>query len=488
MLIANKSFNAVFILLIVSILFNFVIFPNLIIVQLFSLIYLIIIYKLFAKDVKSLLYYSTIIFAIIDFSLLMPIGRKYGVYYFYLTLFLYYCTIIVPLIKSIKLSYFKNRYVLFGFIFLIYVFISLLFAKDKVVSIKSIINYTIMMLLSAMFVFENKNKVTVKNTFLLLKYIFIGVLILGTIEILGFRYGVRNHYYDLGLFVKDYPFLKRVPVVFFYNPNDYGVVLVLAMIVLLINYYVSTSKKDKLLSLALFIVAQINLIFTTSRTGWVTLVFVMIIILINYAILHERSKIKSVFKSLIIVLIVFTVFSLLPGMAVYYGKFNSTPFLRKLNITYANMNKATKPMPISEGGQNSTSERFTLMLDVTNGVFKQGHILGFGAGNIENFIKAQYNTHGVVDVHSLFLEILGDFGIFILIYFLYIYARLMMDSMTIYIKGHEIKNYYFIMEYSLFAFIFLSFGPSSVIAFTPFWILMGLSTALVVNKKELQEF
>ncbi len=324
----NSNYSKMlFIATIFFVLINIAFYPKLIIIHIFAIIYLIYIYTI-SNNVRSYMYFTTILFAFIDFSLLLPIGSRFGLYYSYISILVYYSILIFMAIKTKKIPKLKitNKYMMFSVVFVSYLVISLFIANSKVLAVKSIMNYIFMILLTVVFIIENKDKVTLGKTFKLIKYIFIGILILGIFEVLGFRYGVRNHYSDMGIYADAFPFIKRVPVVFFYNPNNFAVVLVLGILILLIESFESNSRKQKIINALLILIAQINLIFTTSRTGWATLLISISFCFVIYLFSKNYSAMKKVGRSLFLILLVFFIFSLLPGMNPYYGKLNSTPF------------------------------------------------------------------------------------------------------------------------------------------------------------------
>ncbi len=72
------------------------------------------------------------------------------------------------------------------------------------------------------------------------------------------------------------------------------------------------------------------------------------------------------------------------------------------------------------------------MYDVVHGVISEKHYLGFGAGNIEKYVEKMNNTFGVLNVHSFWVEMLGDFGIAIFLYIIYIYISMIRDGLKAY--------------------------------------------------------
>jgi teichuronic acid biosynthesis protein TuaE len=120
------------------------------------------------------------------------------------------------------------------------------------------------------------------------------------------------------------------------------------------------------------------------------------------------------------------------------------------------------------------------MYDIVTGVVNEKRVLGFGAGNSIQHLKDVNNTHGIYSVHGLAIEILGDFGIFIILYGLF-YLYLLYNLFKI---GHNENNNidkctaYALMT-SLVGFTIGSFSPSSVTYFLPNWLLFALSVSFI---------
>lgn len=480
----NSKTKWVFVISILLVLINFIFFPKLFLVHLFVIFYLIVIYKKISTNTREFLYLSTLLLGLADTNMVFPVGSRYAIYYFYFSMFAYFLNIIYVGKKnglSLKVRN-KSKYFVFITIFAAYIVFSVLLAADKKMAIRSIINYIIMLCFIIMIIIENKKYETLRKSFQFLTWTYTGILLLGMLEIFGVKYGARNHYFDLGIFVQQYPFLKHIPEVFFYNPNNYAVVLILGMTAIFIKRIVLDDSQNKWFYNILFLISQVNLIFTTSRTAWITIFIVYFTAFIFFIIKKKISLTNKTVKFGALTLLIFVIFSFIPSMTPYYGKFNSTPILRKLNLYNATKPSEDNKALVSIGDQGSLNERFTLIFDVVDGVISNKHYLGFGVGNIGNYIKEKDNTFGIYNVHNLWFEILGDFGVGIFLYVIYIYLNLIIDLIKKGNKSEEkLKHYSYMLALGLVAFIFLAFGPSSVIAFKPFWILIGLSSAIVVN-------
>ena len=206
---------------------NYAFYPNLIFVQLFTIVYLILIYFYFNDgDIKKYMYYVTLLFSIINFSLILPINSRIGVYYYYITLFIYFVIDILDKIKTkqhIKFNFkkaFKSKYYNFFIIFIAYVVFSIILTVDKKLGLRTIFNYFIMFFYTAMIIKENKNLKDIKGTFNFFKFLYIGILFFGTLEVFGIRFGIRNHFVELGFSLKEYPYLNKIPVSFFFNTGN----------------------------------------------------------------------------------------------------------------------------------------------------------------------------------------------------------------------------------------------------------------------------
>ncbi|WP_052113027.1 O-antigen ligase family protein [Clostridium novyi] len=484
----NNTAKFVYIILLLAVGINCIQQPKLIVVQVFAAIYLTVIFKCFSTTFRKNLYYATLMFAIMGYAMMFHIGERYGIYYFYFTLFIYMVLLIfkekcyIKVVDIVK----NNKYARFLCIFIIYFLISIIWTDDKKVAIMSSINYIIMISLLLMVVMENNSRDKLRETFKFLEYVYLGILVLGFVQILGFKYGLKNSYDVVPHIYEKLPYLKRVPQVFFYNPNNYGVVVTVAMIFIVVAYLFSNTKKQKLYYMVLFICSQLNLIFSKCRTAWIILAMFMIFAIILSILYKSRNIRKSSTQIFVVMVIIFFVLSLVPEMTYYYDKFNATPILRKLNIV--NIHKPAIPNNeiASFGEKGSINVRYTLMIDVVNGVIKEKHLLGFGVGNTPTYIKKLGNTHEIFSIHSFWFEILGDFGVFIFLYFIYICINIIKELfINLKTKNDDLNRYSLTGILSAISIAGLIFAPSSVVAFTPFWICLALIySSLEVSKLE----
>ena len=459
--------NIIFVsFIILAVVLNMITNKNSIIVDIYALLYGILILKIFKGDsFKDKIYFLTLLFAILSFSFLIKIKGRYDIYFYYISMLIYFF-IMVKNYKDYNIKgIIKNKYFIFLFGFIVYIMISVLWSMNKGLAIKSIINYLIMICLLIVVIDYNSKSQNITKTIKYIYYMVIGIIPIGLIEMTGNRFNIRNHYIDENLY-RLYPwFLKKIPTTFFYSPNDYGVFIVFAMVFLLIALVYTNSKKEKYIFGLVYLLLNLNLIFTTSRTAWISLFLVYVFILVLFLIYKRYGNLKKILFIGILTFVVFYTLSLIPVLGPFYGKFRGIA------------------MP-EYGETGSTNVRYTLIMNIIDGVIIKGNFLGFGVGNTSSYLKIINNTNGITNAHSLWFEILGDFGLPIFIAFGLIYLALMYDLFKVSLKKNLSKNYALSLLVCFFGFIFLSFAPSSVISFTPFWLLMGLGVSTIVNVKE----
>lgn len=203
--------------------------------------------------------------------------------------------------------------------------------------------------------------------------------------------------------------------------------------------------------------------------------------------MKKKLIIKSTI-SLILVVGLFLGLSHIPQLGPYYGKF------RELNVPTVEHNghesnnnelEATEDEgeSIELGGTGSVNVRATLIVDVLEGVIKDKNYLGFGLGNTADYYRKLNNTGGIVDSHNWWIEILGDFGVIGLVLFLAFYASLFIKKAILLKKDNvENKKYYILGILLIVSTSVLVFGPSSVYAFIPFWLVNSLAVSIISFK------
>lgn len=484
--------NGVFALFILG---NVALSPNLIFLNLYALVMGLLIINCIHWETRSeLLYYFVLLFSVMDFAFNLPIMGRFNIYYLHIALFILTLSMFISFIRkrpslSIK-QLASNRYLLFLSIFIAYMVVSLAWAESLSSGIKYMINYAIMIcFMIAVYTF-NPNREKVKETLKVLLYTSIPILFIGLLEVAKIRMPIRNVYLDNGWYVKGVEYLQTIPTVFFYNPNNYGVFLVMLMSFILPFIVYSRNKGRNTLFWGMQLLALINLIFTTSRTGYIVMLMTMVGFILLFLLMKERKKFRKALVVGISTIILFQALSFVPNLGVYYGKFNDTPLLSFLG--FHSRVPVNQPL-VQFGMEGSANDRWTMMVNISKGIFLEGHPQGFGVNNTGLYLKKVNTTHGLVNPHSLWFEVLGDFGIGIFLYFMFIYLNMLWDLLRIYSETRK-KAAYGLTSYltisliaALGGFILTAFAPSTVISFPQMWLLYGLAVSVILRRKVFLE-
>ena len=438
------------------------------------------------ESLRKNIYYITLVLALTGYNLKLDLNDRIGVYYFSVTLFIYILVLGYDLYKkNIKFNAkrFKNQYFIFLVVFIVYGILSFFWSIDKKDAFVGIYNYAIMICFLLMFVIENSNMNDLRKTMKVLLVLFCGILVVGLIEILGYDIGIRNTFIDQGLYFTDpvSAYMNRVPSSFYYNPNTYSFVLGVAIVLLMGKFMYLQDNKEKLILGLILTVSIVELIFAQSRTVWIAIGIVLIAMIIISFITRDK---KVGIKALIFLIVYFLIINLvgmISFMKPYYGKINRTPILNEINIGAIDEEKWLEST--EKGGTSSMSKRATIVDNIYKGVIKEKNYFGFGVNNTSNYILAQNNTYGVVSVHCLWLEILGDFGVVILLYFVYICISMFIKLLMLSIKFKENRESYTMAMMACIGVAFFVFSPSTVVAFIPFWITMGIIYLMCSNEE-----
>jgi teichuronic acid biosynthesis protein TuaE len=117
-------------------------------------------------------------------------------------------------------------------------------------------------------------------------------------------------------------------------------------------------------------------------------------------------------------------------------------------------------------------------------------LMGVGGGNFEHYMNTdrEYRTAGIINAHNWLLEILGNFGVIILMGFLYIYIKWLYMLWRLYMKSRGRERYLYLMYLmSLLLFIASSALPSSIRWNHLIWIYFAAINAVCHARQPLIE-
>lgn len=438
------------------------------------------------KDVYNLLYSVLLVSVFFDYVLYVP-GIQ-SIYMFHIILGAF---TLLSLYRAFKdrdvLKNIDKKIIVLYVIWFIYMCVSMTWALNKSLSVKYIAIYIMMFAFIVDMMIYNINKERLQKTFNLLLLLVSLIVVVGFTEVLlGKQLPVR-HYIDgfTNLSQWHINVIKARPIAFSFNPNNLSATLAILSPLL----YFAIYKFENIALKIWFVIASCMsfslVVITTSRTGWVALIFGFAVFII-YSIFNIRNL---GLKQMIFPIV------LIAGLVVSYNY--SLNLMRIAPVEDNNQGKITD-MSLSnkfsslksfeegnfeEGGEGSENVRGTIIQDVlVHGLIENKNILGYGVGNVEQYIKDQGHTGHIYSPHCYAIEILGDFGVpGVILYGIY-YLYLLLSNIYIGFKNKSVMC--FAAVAGLIAFAPASFGPSSITYVFSYWILIGISIALIQVEKQ----
>lgn len=409
-----------------------------------------------------------------DYTIYVP--KVQSVYLFHIVLFMFTLYTLYKVLFGQKdiFSKINKPVIILLSIWFVYMCITLAWALNKKMAVKYILIYIMMFSFISCMMAYNINKKRVNNTINILLFLISLVIIVGVCEVLlGQQLPVRHYFDEMNLTELHIKLIQARAIAFSYNTNNLAATLAILSPICLFSIY---RFENIILKIWFVIVTSAGfslIVITTSRTGYVAMLFSL-----GIFVIYSLCRIKTIGVQAIIIPVVLC----LSFTFLYYNsnKFENVKSPDGEKITVNGLDEKMKEMEEVEyqsGAAGSLNERWTIVVDVLNGTIKDKNYLGYGVGNIEQFLMNKDNTNGIYSAHCYPIEILSDFGIpGVILYGIY-YLYLLVYNIILGIKKKSLMC--FAVATSLFSFMPASFGPSSITYVFSYWILMGLAVSCI---------
>ncbi|MBE6071946.1 MAG: O-antigen ligase domain-containing protein [Clostridium butyricum] len=433
------------------------------------------------KDIYDQLYCILLISLCYDYVLHVP-GVE-SIYMFHIILAAFSLMSLYKLFKDREVWKNINKVVLCIFIiWFIYMCVSVTWALNRNLAIKYIAIYIMMFAFIVDLMIYNINKERLEITIRILLGIICLTVLVGVVElVLGEQLPVK-HYADAfdNLSPEHRSIINARPIAFSFNTNNLAATLAILSPICFYAIYKFENIILKVLFTIISVMSFSLIVSTTSRTGSTAFLFGFIVFIIYSLCSIKRLGIKHMIIPII----------LIAGLLV---AFNYSEYLLKPkpvggknveNITLEDKMHALEDIQFEEGGEGSVNVRGTIIRDVlVEGLIHNKNYLGYGVGNVEQYVRNQGNTGTVFSPHCYPIEILADFGVpGVALYGVY-YLYLLISNIVIGIKNRSLMC--FAAASGLIAFAPASFGPSSITYVFSYWLLMAFSIACIqVYRKE----
>ena len=360
---------------------------------------------------------------------------------------------------QINSSHIKVKpYLQFLGLWLLYAVLSLAWAASKIDAIREII--FLFMAVSIIFLV-----VCYFNSLKDLKRFYtLWLLILLPLLGLGFwNHLTGNHLAVSGL--ADAPERFRfAPTAVFHNQNDFATYLALSLPFVLAFIRYNSKLTKRLLGIVMLVASLYLIVVTFSRANYLAVIIGAAFWFVF--LLRFKSKMKT--------LAVIGLAVLLPFVA-FPGQVQDT--FRTINVQ---INTLVAAVPqLGEGGLDV---RFNLIRNAF--VFLVNSFgFGVGAGNVEYHMAnfQVYDTHGTLNVHNWWMEILANYGLFIFAGYVVFYLSLIVGLYKAYGKLRDTSEKMICeaLLVGLVAFFFASMSASSIMALRPQWIFFAFALAFL---------
>ena len=291
----------------------------------------------------------------------------------------------------------------------------------------------------------------------LLLILLVLLLLVGAFEILTGLHLPWSGYNDIGSTINKLP-NKHLATGFMYNTNDYSALITCLSAVLL-------EKRFGIMRFGLLAaVIGINFINDANLCNLAVFSFIL---LYGIFLPHVDYKREVSVKVVFIIILCCGVFA-----AVVFGFLSRGKMVQALNLQ----------LQRASAGQGSLFKRINMYRDAVTAWLKEG-LLGFGPSSFAQYFTKNPSKSGIVNPHSLIIEIMFQYGIPILFGYLYMFVktigrlmkRLRYES---YLPNRE--KYIMCLAFMLLYFV-SSFAPSSFLGYIYPWLMIALVSSYLDN-------
>lgn len=436
------------------------------------------------NDIYDVLYAVLLVSTFYDYALYVP-GVE-SIYMFHIVLGVFSIASLYKLFKDRNVFATINKKILVIYVvWFVYMCTSIAWALNRSLSIKYIAIYLMMFAFIVNMMIYNINKQRIEKTIKILLFLVSLITIIGFIETISGKQLPIKHYADK--FIEFLPVdqqnkINAWPIAFSFNPNNLAATLALLCPLLFYTIYKSKNMLIKIFCMLISITSITLIGVTTSRTGFMAAVLSVAVYVIYSFCNVKRIGLKQILYPIILVISLFVAFNY------SYMLMNALGTQEQMKNGLINKVNALEDEDVKEGGEGSLSVRMTIIKDVlVKGTLHDKNILGYGVGNVTQYIQNQKNTGNIYSPHCYAIEILGDFGVpGVILYGVY-YLYLLIGNIIIGIKKKKVMC--FAAATGLIAFAPASFGPSSITYVFSYWILMGFAiSCMQVYKNDNDDY
>jgi len=348
-----------------------------------------------------------------------------------------------------------RHYLWFLVIWLVYAVLSLAWAADKVEAVREIIFLFmgVSVIFFVVFYFSNlKNLKRLYNLWLLILLLLICV---------GLWEHITGNHLSVSVLTDAPERFRFAPTGVFNNQNGYATYLALSIPFVLTFIRYNGRLIKPLLGMAILTLSLYLLIITFSRANYLAIILGVAFWFLF--LLKVKTKIKVLALTGLAALLLLVAF---PGW--------TQDVFGTVNVQLGEV--ATRIVAAPE--TSSIAIRFNLIKNSLIFLVNSGGF-GVGAGNVEYYMAnfQVYDTHGILNVHNWWAEILANYGVFVFAGYVLFYLGLLTKLYKVCgkLKNTTEKMLCEALLVGLVVFPFSSISASSIMALTTQWIFFAFA-------------
>ncbi|HNY58835.1 MAG TPA: O-antigen ligase family protein [Bacteroidales bacterium] len=308
----------------------------------------------------------------------------------------------------------------------------------------------------------------------IVKVLFVCLLIFALFEIFTDIHLPLSRYSDYYLmqrlgYLPSVPFYSATTI--FHNENDYSTYLVIFA-----PLFFANKKDSRFLFIVDCIILGLILFVLQINRAWICSV-ALIISVVFYLLVNNKSFLKNILKIILAVAIYQCVYF-------FAGILDPNFYHMKMGL----LNELSGQQETASIGLGSMYRRlYTYFVSVKN-MFVQTYGVGIGPGGFFNFLESLNDKDLLLSPHSMWVEILVEYGIILFLTFAACIIYLFYNVCVLF-KNTK-KEIYAQIICMVIAFVLASNAPSGFFGMDFMWIPIGLSmiasNLLILREKEKQ--
>ena len=326
------------------------------------------------------------------------------------------------------------------------------------------ISYAFLVLVTIRIIGISESKVNiVKSTII---FVFCFLLVFAFVEIITGDHLPTSIFNDPQIPVDRFP-SHHLATGFSYNPNDFSAMLTCLFPIVFIF------GKTALKWVCLLGVITINLINDATICN----IAIIVSLLLYYVTLNSVPKGRLILRRLVlIVAIVLIILFFLYGQS----------FLVKRDDFLGTI---SRQLFYAQRGTGSLYNRAIIYRD-SIAAWSQGGFFGFGPASFTNYFTVWSSKSGLVNPHSLWIELLFQYGIIIAILYIGFLINLIIKSRKLYLSRNRSRNskYYIMIVLVIIIYFIVAFAPSAFLSYPYQWLLVAFCCMILDVKGDNDKF